>query len=159
MHIYYLADHAHLVPELATLHHAQWGRYRPDESLDERTARLSAACGRGGVPSVVVAIDGDALLGSAMLIESDMDERPELTPWLAGVYVVEAHRGCGYGTALVERIEREAELVGVERLYLYTPDAMEFYARSGWAPLERCEHLGQQVTIMVKCPGTGVATR
>jgi GNAT superfamily N-acetyltransferase len=150
MQIEYLADHPMLVPRLARLHFEQWGYLRPAESLKERTRRLEAACGRGGVPSVVVALEGDALLGSAMLIANDMETRPDLTPWLAGVYVVADHRGRGYGSALVERIESEASALGVERLYLYTPDATDFYSRLGWELDERCEYLGQKVAIMSK---------
>jgi len=156
MQIEYLADHPLLVPQLARLHFEQWGYLRPHQPLEERTRRLEASCGRGGVPSVVVALEEEALCGSAMLIANDMDTRPDLTPWLAGVYVVETYRGRGYGSALVERVESEASAVGVERLYLYTPGAEDFYSRLGWALDKRCEYLGQRVAIMSKpCGPTG----
>ena len=150
MQIEYLGDRPSLIPELARLHFAEWGSLRPDEPLEQRTRRLEASCGRGGVPTVVVALEDGALRGSAMLLASDMDTRPDLTPWLAGVYVVAGHRRRRYGSALVRRIEAEAEAVGIERLYLYTPDMMDFYAQLGWAPDERCEYLGMDVTIMSK---------
>jgi GNAT superfamily N-acetyltransferase len=101
---------------------------------------------------VVVALEDGVLLGSAMLIASDMDTRLDLTPWLAGVYVVDAARGRGTGSALVRRVETEAAALGVGRLYLYTPDAMGFYARLGWSVEERCSYLGQDVAIMSKSP-------
>lgn len=150
MRIDYLANHPQLIDELAVLHHEQWGHFRPEESLAERRQRLESQCGRGGVPSVVVALEGDGLAGSAMLIAHDMDTRPDLTPWLAGVYVVEAFRGTGVASALVTRIEEEAARVGVERLYLYTPDAMALYAKLGWVAEECCAYRLQQVTIMMK---------
>lgn len=150
MLIEYLADEPLLIPELARLHHAQWGHLRPDETLPQRTRRLEACCGRGGVPTVFVAVEGGELRGSAMLIAHDMDTRPDLTPWLAGVYVVDAYRGRGYGSALVQRVEAEASALGVERLYLYTPDAEDFYARLGWAHDHRCTYLGQKVAVMSK---------
>jgi GNAT superfamily N-acetyltransferase len=154
LRIDYLADHPELVPELALLHFGQWGYLRPAQTLEERTHRLRDACGRGGVPSVVVALDeGGALCGSAMLVASDMDTRPELTPWLAGVYVVERFRGRGYGSALVARVESEAAAEGVDLLYLYTPSAAGFYARLGWTADERCEYLGQEVTVMSRMIG------
>jgi GNAT superfamily N-acetyltransferase len=154
MQIGYLADHPLLVPQLARLHFEQWGYLRPDETLKDRTHRLEGCCGKGGVPAVVVALEEGVLCGSAMLIASDMAEtRPELTPWLAGLYVVEAYRGQGYGSALVGRIESDASALGVERLYLYTPDAEDFYAALGWTVYERCEHLGQQVAVMSKALG------
>jgi GNAT superfamily N-acetyltransferase len=150
MRISYLADHPRLIPELARLHFTQWAHLRPAETLEQRTRRLEACCGRGGVPSVVVALEDAALVGSAMLVANDMDTRPDLTPWLAGVYVAEDARGLGYGAALVRRIESEAAAIGVERLYLYTPDAEEFYARLGWTVDERCRYLGQRVAVMSK---------
>ena len=122
------------------------------ESLEDRTRRLKACAGRGGVPSVLVALDAGALCGSAMLVANDMDTRPELTPWLAGVYVVDACRGRGIGSALVQRVESEASALGVRRLYLYTPDATAFYTRLGWSVDERCEYLGRDMAIMSKAP-------
>jgi GNAT superfamily N-acetyltransferase len=148
VHIEYLWDHPALIPELARLHHAQWSYLRPGETLAERTARLASCRGRGGVPSVVVALEDGRLLGSAMLVGNDMSTRPVLSPWLAGVYVVDDCRGRGYGSALVKRIETEAALAGANRLYLYTPDAQGFYERLGWAVDERCEYLGHQVAVM-----------
>jgi GNAT superfamily N-acetyltransferase len=150
VHIDYLSDHPALIPELARLHHAQWSYLRPDETLAERTARLASCRGRGGVPSVVVALEDGALVGSAMLVGNDMSTRPVLTPWLAGVYVVDGCRGRGYGSALVRRIEAEAEGAGADRLYLYTPDAEGFYEALGWTVDERCEYLGQEVAVMSK---------
>ena len=148
MRIEYLADHPSLIPELALLHFRQWGYLRPAQTLEERTLRLRDACGRGGVPTVVVALEGGALCGSAMLVASDMDTRPGLAPWVAGVYVVERYRGRGYGSALVARVESEASAIGVERLHLYTPGAADFYRRLGWTADERFEYLGQRVTVM-----------
>lgn len=150
MRIEYLANHPSLVPELALLHFEQWGYLRPGQTLEERTARLQNACGRGGVPTVVVALEDGALRGSAMLIASDMDTRPDLAPWLAGVYVLAEHRARGFGSALVRRMESEASALGIRRLYLYTPSASDFYAELGWTVDERCGYLGQEVTVMSK---------
>jgi GNAT superfamily N-acetyltransferase len=150
MQIEYVADHPLLVPQLARLHFEQWGYLRPDETLKERTRRLEGCCGRGGVPTVVVALESGELAGSAMLIAHDMDTRPDLTPWLAGLYVIAAYRGRGYGSALVRRVESEAAAAGAKDLHLYTPDAVDFYSQLGWTVDERCEYLGQQVVVMSK---------
>ena len=69
---------------------------------------------------------------------------------LAGVYVVADSRGRGLATALVQRVEQEAAALQVERLYLYTPSAEDFYVRLGWTLIERADYLGQQVAIMSK---------
>jgi GNAT superfamily N-acetyltransferase len=156
MRIEYLADHEELIPELARLHFAEWGHLRPEETLEGRTRRLRDYCGRGGIPTVLVALAGPALCGSAMLIAHDMDTREDLTPWLAGVYVLPAHRHRGYGSALVAAVVHEAAAIGVERLYLYTPDAAKFYARLGWSSLGDAEYRGQHVVIMSKLTSDGV---
>jgi len=150
MRIEYLVDHQVLVPELARLHFSEWGHLRPEETLEDRMRRLRGCCGRGGIPTVLVALAGSALCGSAMLIAHDMDTRPDLTPWLAGVYVLPAYRQRGYGSALVDRVVCEAAALGVPQLYLYTPGAGEFYARLGWSVLDRCEYLDKQVVVMSK---------
>lgn len=150
MRLAYLADHPALLPQLAELHFAEWGRLRPDETLRGRTLRLGNCCGRGSIPMVVVAVRGDELCGSAMLVAQDMETRPDLTPWLAGVYVTPPYRRRGLGSALVERIVSEAASLRVPTLFLYTSGAESLYARLGWTVLDRCKYRGIDVTVMAK---------
>ena len=77
-----------------------------------------------------------------------MDDRPELSPWLAGVFVSPACRQQGIGTALVRRIMDEARTQHVLKLYLYTVDRTAFYANLGWSLLERAAYRGKEVSIM-----------
>jgi GNAT superfamily N-acetyltransferase len=99
---------------------------------------------------VVVAVRGDELCGSAMLVAQDMETRPDLTPWLAGVYVTPPYRRRGLGSALVERIVSEAASLRVPTLFLYTSGAESLYARLGWTVLDRCKYRGIDVTVMAK---------
>jgi GNAT superfamily N-acetyltransferase len=98
----------------------------------------------------VVATDGPTLCGSAILIGADMDTRPELSPWLAGVFVVPEFRRRGIGTSLVEYITDRAGAMGVPTLYLYTPSAERLYSRLGWVPIDRCMYKGVSVVVMSK---------
>jgi predicted N-acetyltransferase YhbS len=139
MRIEYLADNALKVPELARLHFEEWSYLRPGESLEQRIERLKLCCGRNTVPTVVVALKNDELMGSAMLIERDMETHPHLSPWLAGVYVKPRYRGKDIGRTLVKRIEDEAKSLGAPALYLYSPSTEGFYNLLGWTVLERCE--------------------
>jgi N-acetylglutamate synthase-like GNAT family acetyltransferase len=84
-----------------------------------------------------------------MLVAHDMDSRPQLTPWLAGVFVEPQCRGKGIGSALVRRIEAEARSLGVSTLYLYTPHTEFLYERLGWSVIERCEY-HTNVVVMSK---------
>ena len=150
MQIEYLADCPAHISELARLHFEEWSYLYPGESLEDRTARLRSSCGRNAIPSVVVALGDAELLGSAMLVADDMDSRPHLTPWLAGVFVKPQCRGKGIGSALVRRIESEARSLGVSTLYLYTPHTESLYERLGWSVAERCEYRNTNVVVMSK---------
>ena len=150
MQIEYLVDYSQHISELAQLHFKEWSYLRPGESLDERTARLRASCDRNAIPTIVVALKDGKLLGSAMLLAQDMDSHPQLTPWLAGVFVKPEYRGRGIGSALVRRIEAEARSLGISTLYLYTPQAESLYERLGWSAIERCEYRNTDVVVMSK---------
>jgi N-acetylglutamate synthase-like GNAT family acetyltransferase len=66
------------------------------------------------------------------------------------MYVREDMRKKGVGAKLVEAIEGKARDFGVKTLYLYTPDASEYYGRFSWKVLETAWYRGAKVTVMVK---------
>ena len=148
MHIEYLANHQSKLSQLAGWHFNEWGYLKPNETLEERTARLKGCCGQNEIPTVVIGLLGNSLCGSAMLVANDMESKPELTPWLAGVYIAPEYRCKGYGYALINRIAQEAAALNVSTLYLYTPDAEEYYQNIGWLVEERCQYRGATVSVM-----------
>lgn len=148
MPIVYLADHLSLLPTLATWHHEEWDRSRPGATVEGRIARLREWCGRGSIGTTFVALARDAPVGCASLVAHDMETRMDLTPWLAGVYVAPEHRRQGIGSGLVTRVVDEARKLGVERLYLYTPDKERFYTGLGWSVVEECDYRGESVVLM-----------
>ena len=85
-------------------------------------------------------------------IDLVMATRPELSPWLSGVFVAPEHRRRGVGGALVERVVLEACVLRTPRLYLYTLGSEALYLRLRWSVMERTfyrELWGEQkVTIM-----------
>ncbi|HEY1172745.1 MAG TPA: GNAT family N-acetyltransferase [Verrucomicrobiae bacterium] len=148
LRIGYLADHPEFIPVIAEWYFREWGKYRAGDSVERRIGRLTEAANRRAVPTVIVAYEGDRILGSAMLVACDMESRKELSPWVAGVFVEAAERGKGIGAALVERVIEEAKALGFPWLYLFTFSTEEYYARLGWEVVERTEYLGAGVTVM-----------
>ena len=59
--------------------------------------------------------------------------------WLADVFILEAHRGRGLATWLMEVILSHPELQGFRRWVLATKDAHELYRRFGFQDLHRPE--------------------
>lgn len=143
-----LAAHPELASELGALHFAEWGALEPDESVEERAAWLRACPGRGHFPTGFVAVEGTTLCGSALLVADDLSLRPDLTPWLAGVYVKPAYRRAGLATKLVQAIVDEATAQSRLTLYLYTESSEALYARLGFRPIERCLFQGKRIVIM-----------
>ena len=152
MRIEYLADRTDALPILARWKHKEWGHLRAGDTVEKRQARLAETAHRDRIPLTVVALQGEEVLGSASLIEHDMETRMELTPWLAGVYVGEAYRCRGIGAELVRRIMSEAGKLKVPLLYLYTVHSEKFYAALGWTFLERTSYLEHDVVIMTYRP-------
>lgn len=150
MQIVSLADRKEFVWELAKLHHAEWSHFNPSFTLKERAQAIAKAAGREGIPSVFIAMSESRLIGSAALVQKDMDTRPDLYPWLAAVYVKEGFRRRGIAAALIDRCEKEAAQLGVQTLYLYTEFASGLYGKLGWHHEECCKYKGVMVNIMSK---------
>jgi len=102
------------------------------------------------VPSVLVAVLKGELLGSANLVASDLPPRPELTPWLAQLFVAPTRRRAGVGAALACAILERARQCGHPRVYLYTSGTLpQYYSRLGWRVVERLASLERERTVMV----------
>lgn len=99
------------------------------------------------IPSTYIAKD-DVLLGSAAIVSRDMETEPQLTPWLASVFVRPEARKQGIGRQLVLHVMKQARKQGIDFLYLYTPDQESFYLKLGWSTIAKREYQGHDVTIM-----------
>ncbi len=101
------------------------------------------------IPETFVAVENNTPIGMASLVEHDMLTRMDLSPWLAAVYVDLEFRNRGVGSGLVRSVMQEAGVLGLDRLYLFTPDRMSFYRRLGWERVEQSTYRGEQVAIML----------
>lgn len=101
-----------------------------------------------GPEETFVLFDGDRPVGTAGLVRTDLETRPDLTPWLAGLFVEPAFRGRGHATALVRRVEAFAAVAAVPVLWLYTSNAEPLYARLGWERAGLEQENGHEVVLM-----------
>jgi predicted N-acetyltransferase YhbS len=146
-----LAEHPAWLPVLARWHHDQWGPLTGADSLQSYLELLTRASASRTVPSVLVAASDGELLGSANLVGCDLPPRPELSPWLAQLFVTPARRRAGVGVALVRAILERARRCGHARVYLYTSGTLpDYYFRLGWRVVERLEYLRRERTVMVR---------
>ena len=90
------------------------------------------------IPFALVAHDGERFLGTSSVIESDLGERPHLTPWVAAVWVEEDARRNGVASSLVNRAPQDGCAHGIGRARLCSrPQLAGFYEGLGWIIAER----------------------
>ncbi len=143
-----IAEHLDLVATVAGWHFREWGHLDPGGTLESWTAGLAERTHSDRVPTTFVGFSDDTPVGSACLVEHDMDSRRDLTPWLAGLFVLPQHRGSGLGSALVAHATQRAREFGVSKLFLYTHGSESLYSHLGWRPFGREFYEGQWVTLM-----------
>ena len=148
MHIAYLADHPHHIPTVAAWQYEEWGHLTPGDSLQGRIERLGQHIGRPGIPTTLIAVENDVVMGSAGLVVNDLRSHPDLTPFMASVFVAPAYRGRGIATALAAQMKVVTQELGFAQLYLITPDQQRLYARLGWVAQRDLEYRGEIVTLM-----------
>lgn len=125
----------------------EWSRGKePFENALSRAQRATAAGLK--IPQTFVLLVDDEPVGTASLTAQDLDERPDLTPWLAGVFVAPHARGHGYAPMLVAAVEEEARRQSISTLWLYTNTAERIYARVGWRTVEAVMHNDKPYALM-----------
>lgn len=151
-----LGDHPEVIPTLAGWLYEQWGYFHDHDSVERRIGELRERLDATRIPVAFVALSshesGAMPIGTASLTADDLDTRPDLTPWLASVFVPAEYRRSGVGAALVEAVVAQARRLGFGTLYLFTEDRSEFYGRLGWTVVEAESYRGHPVTVMKIAP-------
>ena len=148
--ISYLADCPEYLSTVSGWVYQEWGEHMPGLTLENLTEIFSGHLNRDRIPLTLIArVDGQPAATASIYIH-DLDIRPDLSPWLAAVYVAPSYRKRGIGSELVKAVEGAAQKLQISRLYLFTPDQEHFYTHLGWSVLERVEYWNQTVVIMDK---------
>ena len=84
------------------------------------------------LPITYVGVLNNECVGTVSLVGNDLKARPDLTPWLAALYVNADHRGRGYARMLIEKVIETSTELGFHTLYLRTENTAEYYKRLGW---------------------------
>jgi GNAT superfamily N-acetyltransferase len=109
------------VPQFAdTIADRGWNAWWVDSGvpLSDYRAHLQLMVKGAGIPSGFVAHTGTRYLGSSLLIERDHDLRPNLTPWIAALWVEPDARRSGIAQRLIIEARLEAGRLGHTKCYL-----------------------------------------
>ena len=154
MRVTLLAERPHLAPVIAQWHFAEWGHLYPGGTIAGWLDHIRTRMNADRIPLTFIALDdGEEPVGTAAIVEHDMETHRELYPWLGGVYIIPAARRCGVASALIRDLTSWAAGFGVRDLYLYTYAAERLYQKLGWRVLSRETYMGREVTVMTTAIG------
>jgi N-acetylglutamate synthase-like GNAT family acetyltransferase len=148
MEIINLKEALEYFDKIAEYHQEEWVHLNDGETLEKRKVRMQPYLNDEFIPTMYAAIEDEDIIGTAAIIECDLDERSDLTPWMASVYVFPAHRKKGYSKVLVKHVMKEAKRNNINKIYLYTENADELYARLGWKTISKEYCHNNEVIVM-----------
>jgi GNAT superfamily N-acetyltransferase len=141
LHVTTIRQRPDLLPIVATWLWREWWQRR-GHTL-QQTEEVYAQCvAETGAPQTFVLLEDDLAVGTATMARKDLEERPDLTPWLAGVFVTPERRGQGHASHLLTAFERACQAASVRVAWLYTNSAERVYLRAGWETVELIERPG-----------------
>ncbi|QDF65328.1 GNAT family N-acetyltransferase [Shewanella sp. SNU WT4] len=143
-----LENYVPKLTEVATWHFTEWHDLYPGSTLADFVNDLHNCLNDDAVPSTWVLVDGDEVVGSASILTQDMTTHPELSPWLANVFIKPEYRGKRLGSILINEVMRIAADKGLDLLHLFTEDQREFYEKLGWQAIKQERYQHAEVTIM-----------
>ena len=152
MFVDYLKDHPETVRQVASWIYHAFHAENPEASVEGLESRLKPHVNSRSLPMTLVAYSNEgSAVGTVSLIESDWDQKPELSPWLAALYVSPEGRKKGVATLLCKKLIEEARALHYEKIYLITVDQQNLYKKMGWteAGEDRDASTGKKVSIFV----------
>ena len=137
--IYNIKDKLEYLKEVVTLTYLEWGSKINNEEILENKINIKIKKVYDNLTNPffckLILLDDEKLIGFISLFENDCDEKKELKPWYATMYVKKEYRGKGYSKLLNNAILKEAKERGFNKIYLKT-DLINYYEKFGAHYLE-----------------------
>ena len=125
----------------------EWG-HASGRTLEETSARVAERTSVSGPEQCFVLLLDELAVATASFVHRDLPSRPDLTPWLAGVFVQPEFRYRGLASHLVRAVEASCQAAGIPTMWLFTASAVDLYARLRWRAVAMEQHRGRKVTLM-----------
>lgn len=133
LEIFNIKDKQEYLQEIAILTQKEWGRYSSEQEFNEKIKRkINKIMDNLDNPFYckLILLNDNNLIGFISIFPNDGEERKDLTPWYATMYVKEEYRGKGYSKILNDAILKEAKSRGFNKIYLKT-DLVNYYEKFG----------------------------
>lgn len=151
IHIKFLADVSQHIPILAQWTYDAWKQYDPTLRLENIIESLKKNLNTDKIPLTYVAIHNGKPVGMVSLKPkiklADYTDRPL---WLGSYFVIEAYRGRGIGTQLLDSAFNKARELGYPKISLFTsnPLAALGYEKKGWKKFATDSYQEHAVVLM-----------
>ena len=137
--IYNLRDKLKHIDEVAFLTQKEWGqkdlsKNEIEQKVKNKILKIKSNFSDPNYCKLIL-LDNDVLVGFISIFPTDGEERTDLSPWYATMYVKVEYRGKGYSKILNNAIIAEAKKRKISRLYLKT-ELENYYEKFGAKFLE-----------------------
>ena len=133
MKVYNILEKKEYLKEVLDLELREWGTYSK-ENLAKKINKVNELLKLKNFAKLIL-LDKDNLIGFISLFPTDGEERKDLTPWYATMYVKKEYRGKGYSKILNDALLNYAKEKGYQKIYLKT-DLINYYEKFGAIYLE-----------------------
>lgn len=152
MKIDYLANHQLCVHQIAKWCNHEWPWYYNNGDINSAIAFHLKTAQMHTIPTALVALEGNELVGTIAIIEQDLEIRPALTPWLGCLFVSPAYRRQGVATSLIREGQLLAQRLGQKELYAWTEFLSSALQNMGWKLIESTEYQERKICILSCTP-------
>jgi len=147
----YLAHHPQHLLLLAKWYFDEWGTYVEDGSIESFQDKLQDYLNTDRVPFIILAVEGQTLVGAVQIKYREMTIFPDKEYWLGGVYVNPDYRGQHIASQLVQYAEKRAIALNINHLHLQTESLNGgLYTKLGWEIETQVNYRGVDVAVMQK---------
>lgn len=132
--IYNIKDKLEYIKEIAILTQEEWGEKglstdEFDNKVNKKIEKIKSNLDNKLYCKLIL-LDDDKLVGFISMFPYDGEERKELTPWCATMYVKKEYRKNGYSKILNDAILKEAKNRGFSKIYLKS-ELKNYYEKFG----------------------------
>ena len=141
LEVFNIKDKLEYLDEVANLEYLEWAS-KPNENskqrIENKINKIINNLDKNNFCKLILLKD-DKLIGFISLFDTDGDEKKELTPWYATMYVKKEYRGNGYSKILNKSILNEARKRGFNKVFLKS-DLNNYYEKFGAVYLENLKN-------------------
>ena len=136
MAVDFLSNHPDYIKEVASMIYKEFVENTTSKMTFEEAVTFFSHTQKDDLPLTLIALEGEACVGTVSIFENDLKIQGVYKPWLASLYIKPQYRSRGVGQTLILEGLKVIKSLGYQELYLKTETASEYYQNRGWKLLQ-----------------------